>query len=116
MLSRMPHPVDLAPAASPARARATMEELAFAMREMQAAWNRGDWRLFGMMLADMRVSSPDSYNLMFAQRNANMAKWITTRMQRPGTVFVAVGTGHLVGRDSIQAKLALRGFRSARIN
>jgi uncharacterized protein YbaP (TraB family) len=116
MLNRIPQGPNLASDKNPAQIRATMDELAFAMSAMQSAWNRGDWRLFSMMLADMRVTSPKSYNLMFAQRNANMANWITERLQRPGTVFVAVGTGHLVGRDSIQAKLALRGFRSARIN
>ncbi len=116
MLGSVPQAGTPASAISPAQAQATMDDLAFAMSAMQAAWNRGDWRLFSMMLTDMRVSSPRSYNLLFAQRNAHMASWISARLQRPGTVFVAVGTGHLVGRDSIQAKLALRGFRSARIN
>ncbi len=114
MISRMPQPRQ-APQ-SPAQARETMDELSFAMSEMQNAWNAGDWRLFATMVTDMQVTSPNSYNLMFAQRNGNWADWIEARLQRPGTVFVAVGTGHLVGRDSIQAKLALRGFRSARIN
>ncbi len=104
------------PAMSPAQARAAMDGLSLVMGDMQAAWNRGDWRLFTAMLTNMRRTSPQSYNLMFAQRNAHWASWIAQRLQRPGTVFVAVGTGHLVGRDSIQAKLALRGFRSARIN
>ena len=105
-----------APAMSPAQARAAMDSLALVLGDMQAAWNRGDWRLFAAMLTNMRRTSPQSYNLMFAQRNAHWASWIAQRLQRPGTVFVAVGTGHLVGRDSVQAKLALRGFRSARIN
>jgi uncharacterized protein YbaP (TraB family) len=104
------------PAMSPAQARAVMDGLSLVMGDMQAAWNRGDWRLFAAMLTNMRRTSPQSYNLMFAQRNAHWASWIAQRLQRPGTVFVAVGTGHLVGRDSVQAKLALRGFRSARIN
>ncbi|MBA2466094.1 MAG: TraB/GumN family protein [Sphingomonas sp.] len=116
MLNHMPAAVRPASAMSPAQASRTMDELSFAMSELQTAWNRGDWRLFGAMLTDMRVTSPRSYNLMFAQRNATMANWIAERLQRPGTVFVAVGTGHLVGRDSVQAKLALRGFRSTRIN
>jgi uncharacterized protein YbaP (TraB family) len=105
-----------APEMSPAQARIAMEGLSLVMGDMQAAWNRGDWRLFAAMLTNMRRASPQSYNLMFAQRNAHWASWIAQRLQRPGTVFVAVGTGHLVGRDSVQAKLALRGFRSARIN
>ena len=103
-------------AIDPAQARATLEELTLVMGAMQSSWNRGDWRLFSTMLTDMRRSSPHSYNLMFAQRNAHWASWIEQRLQRPGVVFVAVGTGHLVGRDSVQAKLALHGFRSARIN
>jgi uncharacterized protein YbaP (TraB family) len=117
MLSQIPARSP-APGQSPnlPETRATMNDLSLVLSEMQAAWNRGDWRLFGMLVADMRVTSPGSYTLVFAQRNANWASWIAGRLQRPGTVFVAVGTGHLVGRDSIQAKLALRGFRSARIN
>ncbi|HEY0165175.1 MAG TPA: TraB/GumN family protein [Sphingomicrobium sp.] len=117
MFGRLPAPLAApGPATSPAQARAAMDDLSLVMGEMQSAWNRGDWRLFSTMLTSMRHSSPQSYNVMFAQRNANWANWIEQRLQRPGVVFVAVGTGHLVGRDSVQAKLALRGFRSARIN
>ena len=113
-MSGQPTPAGKGP--SPVQSRAAMEDLSFVMGEMQSAWCRGDWRLFATMLTHMRRNSPESYNLMFAQRNANWANWIAQRLQRPGTVFVAVGTGHLVGRDSVQAKLALRGVRSARIN
>jgi len=117
MFDRLPaQPLRAAPAMNPAQVRATMNDLSLVMGEMQSAWNRGDWRLFTTMLTDMRINSPQSYNVMFAQRNAHWANWIAQRLQRPGTVFVAVGTGHLVGRDSVQAKLALRGVRSARIN
>jgi len=117
MFGRMP-----APPASDGKtptaiqARAAMNNLSLVMGEMQSAWCRGDWRLFVTMINQMRATSPESYNLMFAQRNAKWASWIEQRLQRPGTVFVAVGTGHLVGRDSVQAKLALRGVRSERIN
>ena len=44
------------------------------------------------------------------------AGWIANRMAQPGTVFVAVGTGHLVGPDSVQHQLAARGISSARIS
>jgi uncharacterized protein YbaP (TraB family) len=117
MFGRMPaQPIAPGKAAGPTEVRAAMADLSQVMGEMQSAWNRGDWGLFSAMLNDMRITSPQSYNLMFAQRNAHWASWIAQRLQRPGTVFVAVGTGHLVGRDSVQAKLALRGVRSARIN
>jgi uncharacterized protein YbaP (TraB family) len=117
MFGRMPaQPAVPGTATGSAEVRATMADLSQVMGDMQSAWNRGDWRLFSAMLTDMRTTSPRSYDLMFAQRNANWASWIAQRLQRPGTVFVAVGTGHLVGSDSVQAKLALRGVKSARIN
>ena len=90
--------------------------LAIVMGQLQAAWNRGDSAIFATLLDQMRTNSPQSYDVMFVQRNANWANWIAKRLDSPGTVFVAVGTGHLAGPDSIQAKLAQRGVRSSRIN
>jgi uncharacterized protein YbaP (TraB family) len=117
MFNRMPaQAVRTGQAPTPVQARAAMNDLSLVMTAMQSAWCRGDWRLFATMINQMRTASPESYNLMFAQRNAHWASWIEERLQRPGTVFVAVGTGHLVGRDSVQAKLALHGVRSERIN
>ena len=71
---------------------------------------------FAPMLEQMRTNSPESYRRLFAERNARWAGWIAQRLQHPGTVFVAVGAGHLAGRDSVQLKLAQAGVRSARIN
>ena len=34
-------------------------------------------------------------------------------MQTPGTVFVAVGAGHLAGKDSVLVRLAERGITIA---
>jgi uncharacterized protein YbaP (TraB family) len=86
------------------------------MGQMQAAWNRGDSAIFETMLSQMQANSPQSYDVMFTQRNVHWAGWIAERLKKPGTVFVAVGTGHLAGPDSVQAKLAQLGVRSARIN
>jgi uncharacterized protein YbaP (TraB family) len=102
-----------APAALPA---GTSERVGALMSEMQAAWNRGEQGLFVVLLNRMRASAPDAYRAMFTERNASWAGWIAHRLQEPGTVFVAVGAGHLAGRDSVQAKLAALGVRSARIN
>ena len=49
------------------------------------------------------------------QRNANWAEWIDTRMQEPGTVFIAVGAGHLAGEKSVQDYLAERDITAERI-
>jgi uncharacterized protein YbaP (TraB family) len=36
-------------------------------------------------------------------------------MKTPGTVFVAVGAGHLAGKNSVQDYLAKSGLKTARI-
>ena len=101
---------------APAQDLSSVGNLAIVMGQMQSAWNRGDSAIFAIMLDQMRTNSPASYDVMFTQRNSNWANWIAQRLQNPGTVFVAVGTGHLAGPDSVQAKLAQLGVHSARIN
>ena len=105
-----------AQAPAPQQDLSSVGNLAIVMGQMQAAWNRGDSEIFATMLDQMRTNSPQSYNVMFTQRNTNWAGWIARRLETPGTVFVAVGTGHLAGPDSVQAKLAQLGVHSARIN
>ena len=84
--------------------------------DMQAAWRRGDNAAFAAVLGNVRAASPQTYKTLFSERNSNWAGWVAERMAKPGTVFVAVGTGHLIGPDSVQDQLAARGFRSARIS
>lgn len=114
MFQRMPR--QSAQSAPPPQDLSSVGNLAIVMGQMQSAWNRGDSEIFVTMLDQMRANSPDSYATMFTQRNSNWATWIAARLQQPGVVFVAVGTGHLAGPDSVQAKLAYLGVRSARIN
>ncbi len=114
MFDRMPQ--QPTPSGRAAQDVSSVGNLAIVMGQMQAAWNRGESGIFATMLDQMRTNSPESYNVMFTQRNTSWANWIARRLQKPGTVFVAVGTGHLAGPDSIQAKLSLLGFRSSRIN
>ena len=67
------------------------------------------------MLAQLRAASPDTYRMMFTERNDRWADWIRARMRSPGTVFVAVGAGHLAGPDSLLVRLAERGLPSRRV-
>lgn len=84
--------------------------------DMRSAWSRGDASSFANVLGSLEAQSPTTYQRMFVDRNNHWARWIAERMERPGTVFVAVGTGHLIGRDSVQRKLASRGFTATRIH
>jgi uncharacterized protein len=93
-----------------------MNSLSKSMTEMQSAWKRGDQSVFVRVLGQLEQASPDTYRMMFIERNARWADWIRARMQTPGTVFVAVGAGHLAGKDSVLAQLAERGIYSTRVN
>jgi uncharacterized protein YbaP (TraB family) len=119
MFNRMPATeAPAVPAASQTRpsGAAPMQSLSKAMGEMQASWKRGDQSVFVRMLAQLKIASPDTYRMMFTERNERWADWIRARMQTPGTVFVAVGAGHLAGKDSLLVRLAERGIPSHRVN
>ncbi len=120
MFLKMPAPT---PAAAPlpqpgqpVEQTGSMPSLSKSMAELQSAWKHGDQRVFVRMLNQLERSSPDTYRMMFVERNARWADWIRARMQTPGTVFVAVGAGHLAGKDSVLVQLAERGIYSTRVN
>ena len=92
-----------------------MQSLSTAMSDMQSAWKRGDQSVFVRMLDQLDASSPETYRMMFAERNARWADWIAARLQTPGTVFVAVGAGHFAGKDSVLVRLAQKGISSQRV-
>ena len=117
MFSRMPATAT-APAPKPGNPvePSSMESLSKAMADMQSAWKRGDQTVFVGMLEQLRSASPDTYRMLFTERNARWADWVAGRMQTSGTVFVAVGAGHLAGRDSLLVRLAEMGITSTRVN
>lgn len=94
-----------------------VKALGAVLMHLQAAWNRGAVEeTFAPLLQQMQRQSPSTYNRMFVERNGRWAHWIADRLQTPGTVFVAVGAGHLSGPHSVQKQLAWRGVKSARVN
>jgi hypothetical protein len=111
-----PTPPRAVKAGQPVAESGSMDRLSKSMAEMQSAWKRGDQGVFVRMLGQLEQGSPDTYRMMFVERNARWADWIRARMQTPGTVFVAVGAGHLAGKDSVLARLGDLGIYSARVN
>lgn len=119
MFSRMaatsPAPTATPPKSAPGPAATPMASLAKSMADMQAAWKRGDQTVFVNMLTQLDRSSPAAYKMLFTDRNGRWADWVAARLQTPGTVFVAVGAGHLAGKDSLLVKLGQRGIPSHRV-
>jgi hypothetical protein len=68
------------------------------------------------VLGQLEQASPQTYRTLFTERNTRWADWIAARLQSPGTVFVAVGAGHLAGKDSVLVRLAQHGIQSRRVN
>ena len=92
-----------------------LDETATMFERMNGYWTKGDAVGFATLMQEMSASSPELFKVIFTQRNANWAEWIDERLEKPGTVFVAVGTGHLAGKDSVQDFLAAKGIESARV-
>ncbi|MEZ5744395.1 MAG: TraB/GumN family protein [Sphingomonadaceae bacterium] len=82
--------------------------------KMVEAWKVGDVDLLTSLM-DAERSDPVLVKTLLTDRNANWAKWIEARMDEPGTVFVAVGAGHLAGEGSLQDQLAALDIASERL-
>jgi uncharacterized protein YbaP (TraB family) len=66
-------------------------------------------------LLNAELTDPVLYERLLTARNARWAGWIENRLERPGTVFVAVGAGHHAGTGSVQEQLEARGVKVKRI-
>lgn len=85
------------------------------MASMVDEWARGDPEALAREMNDKLKSSPEVAKVLLVDRNRNWAQWIKQRMTKPGTVFIAVGAGHLAGPDSVQAQLAKLGLKAERV-
>ena len=94
---------------------ATMKEMPDTFAKMTKAWNAGDAEGFAAMVNDMANESPMLHQVLISKRNAAWADWIEERLKTPGTVFIAVGAGHLAGKDSVQDYLDQRRIKASRV-
>ena len=92
-----------------------MPTLGAEMGKMVDQWAAGKTDLIAKELNEGVVKTPETMKVLLTDRNKRWADWIKARMDRPGTVFVAVGAGHLAGAASVQAELAKRGVKAERV-
>ncbi|MFA5990003.1 MAG: TraB/GumN family protein [Sphingomonas sp.] len=78
-------------------------------------WAHGDPKGLADILNKGIADQPMLYKVLLKDRNTRWAAWIDTRLKQPGTVFVAVGAGHLAGPDSVQVQLAPYHLKATRI-
>jgi len=60
--------------------------------------------------------SKQVYRVLLIERNTAWAKWLDNRLDKPGTILVAVGAAHFEGPDSVQAMLEKRELTAERIH
>ncbi|KQU62601.1 polysaccharide biosynthesis protein GumN [Sphingomonas sp. Leaf339] len=85
------------------------------MSKMVDDWAAGRPEALAEDMNDSLKDSPEVAKVLLVDRNKRWATWIKQRMARPGTVFIAVGAGHLAGADSVQAQLNALGVKATRV-
>ena len=85
------------------------------MNSMVDSWAKGDPDALGKTLNDDLDASPEVKKALLTDRNKRWAFWINNRMKQPGVVFIAVGAGHLAGKDSVMEQLKAYRLKAKRV-
>lgn len=85
------------------------------VKAMTAAWSRGDTGTLARIINEDVDSVPAARKAILTDRNRRWATWVETRLEKPGTVLMAVGAGHLVGDDGVPAMLTDDGHGVTRV-
>ncbi|MGB5483401.1 TraB/GumN family protein [Parasphingorhabdus sp.] len=92
----------------------TIAEAADGMEQMVAEWANANVDALGELM-NAGLEDKILYETLLVNRNITWAEWVDQRMAQPGTVFLAVGAGHLAGESSLQALLTKKGIVVERI-
>lgn len=78
-------------------------------------WGKGDSEGLAVTMNESMAETPEVAKVLLWDRNLRWADTLKARMDQPGTLFVAVGAGHLAGEKSVQDYLKQRGLTVTRI-
>jgi uncharacterized protein YbaP (TraB family) len=93
------------------RAMDTLERDPNAYRRVLDAWMSGDpQRLVTVAVEPERKADPAGFRRLVTDRSALWAKTLDARLKGKGRTVVIVGVGHLVGPDSLIARLRALGY------
>ena len=84
-------------------------------QRMLKAWLIGDVKGIAATFDSEMALSAELRDALMRKRNAAWADWIKKRLAEPGTIFIAVGAGHLAGPDSVQRMLEKKGIKPRRL-
>jgi uncharacterized protein YbaP (TraB family) len=85
--------------------------------DLVSAWSKGDVeKLDKIMIEDDLEDTPEVYQALLVNRNRNWAVKLDDLVKtEPGVFFVAVGAGHLTGKDSVLGMLTAKGYKVERV-
>lgn len=82
------------------------------MTKVIGMWKSGDIAgLHKELVAPMKKEMPKVYKVMMTDRNINMAKGIEKLAKTKSSYFIALGSAHFIGEDSIIAMLRRKGYK-----
>ncbi|NIJ36020.1 hypothetical protein FHR22_000669 [Sphingopyxis panaciterrae] len=85
------------------------------VKALVASWARGDVSALEQVINEDVDAVPAARKAILTDRNRQWSAWVKQRMERPGTVLMAVGAGHLVGTDGVPAMLEAEGVKVTRV-
>ncbi|MCK0128431.1 TraB/GumN family protein [Erythrobacter sp. F6033] len=85
------------------------------LNKLVTVWASGKTEELGAMMNEGFMAHPNLAERLLYERNEKWAEWIDTRLDTPGTAFIAVGAGHLAGERSVQDLLAQREIETTRV-
>ncbi len=112
LLSGLPEPDQIEMLEAGARAILDDPEV---LDRLVEAWANGDVSEIAAQLGSVEAFGTQVvYDVLLTQRNRNWIAPIEALLREPGVKFVAVGAGHLAGKDSVIAMLQANGHRVTR--
>lgn len=93
----------------------TLDQSTQVLDDMVSMWLQGRTEELAALINESLETSPELHHLLLDARNQDWAAKLENRLAQPGTVFVAVGSGHLAGKGSVQEYLAKRGLTADRV-
>lgn len=85
-------------------------------QDMTRYWVSGQPDQLAKLMNKSMDSTPELTKVLLVDRNRRWAEWIAKRLDKPGTIFLAVGAAHLAGKDSVQEQLRSHKIKAARLN
>ena len=94
----------------------TLDQSGKLLDKLVEEWADGDVDGLGIIAANPDAAGDEAfYNALFKNRNEKWIPQIEDMLDEPGSVFIAVGAGHMAGPDSVITMLESKGHTLTRV-